>query len=73
MCNYVLNVVPKKDIKTILASIKKLLKKDGAAYITVRRDIKKEGKTKIGTEQYNVNLNLKVIYKSSNFCIYTMK
>ena len=38
MCNYVLNVLTKEDEADILEQIDELLKPDGAAFISVRRD-----------------------------------
>ena len=71
MCTYVLNVV-EKDVQTkIVESIKSLLKKDGKAYLTVRRDIKKEGLTSRGLQR-NVHLDLDVLKENSSFCIYEL-
>ena len=71
LCTYVLNVV-EKDVQTkIVESIKSLLKKDGKAYLTVRRDIKKEGLTSRGLQR-NVHLDLDVLKENSSFCIYEL-
>ena len=64
-CTYVLNVLEDFDQIIVLNEIKKLLRPNGVAYITVRRDIKKEGYTKKGTYQCNVVLDLPTINKKS--------
>lgn len=64
-CNYVLNVVEPGGEKAILKDIRKRLKPGGVAYITVRRDVKKDGFTKSGTYQRNVELNLPSLFKKS--------
>ena len=72
-CNYVLNVVDEKTADEIILDISRLLKGNGVAYITVRRDIKKEGLTSKGTFQRNVVLNLPVVVEKKNhFCIYKL-
>jgi hypothetical protein len=72
-CQYVLNVVEKEKEAAILKDIQKLLKKEGKAYITVRRDIQKEGLTSKKTFQRNVVLDLPVISEKKNgFCIYEL-
>ncbi len=50
-CNYVLNVVPPEAEAEILGDILNLLDEGGTAYITVRRDVKKDGMTATGTYQ----------------------
>ena len=55
-CNYVLNVIDEHERLTVLAHIRTLLRKDGVAYITVRRDFKGDYVTKKGTHQYVVFL-----------------
>jgi 2-polyprenyl-3-methyl-5-hydroxy-6-metoxy-1,4-benzoquinol methylase len=72
-CNYVLNVISAWERKQVLAHIKQLLKKNGTAYITVRRDIKKDYVTKRGTQQYCVELPLPVLFEHRDFIIYEMK
>jgi len=72
-CHFVLNVVGEKEGKTILKNIQKLLTPNGSAYITVRRDVKKEGYTSKGTYQRNVILDLPWLYeKKGRYCIYRM-
>jgi hypothetical protein len=73
-CLYVLNVIKtKKERKDVIKKLKQYLKPGGVAYIAVRRDIKKEGKTSIGTYQYNVELNLPVVRETKGFAIYEVK
>ena len=72
-CNYVLNVLPKDEEKKVLKNIQSLLTEEGKAYITVRRDIKKEGITSKKTFQRNVELRLPVVVeKARRFCIYLL-
>ena len=73
ICNYVLNTVPEQEATCILAKINHLYHfVGGVAYITVRRDIKKPGYTKIGTYQRNVKLDLPIVHENKDFCIYRM-
>jgi ATP adenylyltransferase len=70
-CQYVLNVLPKKNEKEILTNIQNLLSDNGNAYITVRRDILKEGLTTKKTFQRNVILDLPILHEEKGrFCIY---
>jgi hypothetical protein len=71
-CTYVLNVVEKDEEAVIISKIRSLLSDDGIAYITVRRDIKREGMTSRGLQR-NVFLDLPIVkeYKN-NFCIYKL-
>ena len=71
-CNYVLNVVDEDQVKGILIKISNLLNNGGNAYITVRRDIKKEGFTSKKTYQRNVTLPLPVLKETSSFCTYIL-
>jgi len=71
-CNYVLNVVKEDMEETIINEIKNLLKENGTAYITVRRDVKENGFTKKGTYQRNVILNLPILKETSTYCIYKL-
>mgnify|MGYP003313875370 CR=1 FL=1 len=70
LCTYVLNVVNAEAEDEILRSIKSLMKKGGQAFIAVRRDVKKDGKTSRGYQR-NVSLDLKVIKENSSYCIYS--
>ena len=72
-CNYVLNTVDPIEATSILQKIAAMLAPNGVAYISVRRDVKKDGFTKRGTYQRNVVLNLPVAYEKKNsFCIYRL-
>lgn len=73
LCTYVLNVIPKEEQKETLIKIKKLLTKKGKAYITVRRDIKREGHKSPFCYQRYVKLNKPIVHKNSNFCIYKIE
>ena len=55
-CNYVLNVIDEHERLTVLVHIRSLLRKNGTAYITVRRDIEADYVTRAGTRQYLVFL-----------------
>ena len=71
-CNFVINVVSADEEKEILSNIYSLLKPKGKAYITVRRDIKKDY---VGRDciQRLVFLGLPVYREIKNrFCIYVM-
>jgi len=71
LCTYVLNVVSAETEDEILKSIRSLLKKGGKAFIAVRRDIKKEGKTSRGYQR-NVSLDLSIVKENSGYCIYRL-
>jgi len=73
MCNFVLNVVEEKERQEIISNVKSLLKTEGTAFFTVRRDIKKEGLTSRGTEQWNVCLDMNIVFENNDFCIYEFK
>jgi 2-polyprenyl-3-methyl-5-hydroxy-6-metoxy-1,4-benzoquinol methylase len=70
ICNYVLNVLSENEANKVIDEIKSLLVHGGFAYITVRRDINKEGHTKRGTFQRIVKLNLPILKENKNFCMY---
>jgi ATP adenylyltransferase len=73
ICNYVLNVVDETEEKLIISDIKSLLSASGVAYLTVRRDIKKEGVTARGFQR-NVSLSIKPFReKKGSFCIYKVR
>ena len=72
VCNYVLNVIDEQEADKVLNSIKELLLPSGVAYITVRRDVKRDGVTKTGTYQRNVLLPLPIVKQSGGFCIYKL-
>ena len=71
-CNYVLNVVEETQAHDLLVKIGNLLNIKGTAYITVRRDIKKEGFTSKGTYQRNVKLPLDILKETSSYCTYIL-
>jgi len=73
LCTYVLCVVDKKTRMNIIDSILSLLVKNGVAYISVRRDIKKDRVSKTGSKQYAVKLDFPVFYENSAYCIYELK
>lgn len=72
-CNYVLNVLTEPEVNKVLGEIKGLLNNKGVAYITVRRDVKKDGWTKRGTYQRNVILTLPILKETSGYCIYKLE
>jgi len=71
-CNYVLNVVTAEEAKSVIETILKHLKKNGTAYLSVRRDIKIEGYTSKGTYQRNVKLKLPVLRENGSYCTYIL-
>ena len=70
-CQYVLNVLEKEEEEKILEDIKNLLKDNGRAYLTVRRDIK-DGYTAKGTYQRIVKLPLPILKENRSFCTYIL-
>ncbi|MBO5829040.1 MAG: HIT domain-containing protein [Paludibacteraceae bacterium] len=78
ICNYVLNVLEPEEQAEVLMSVSELLKPNGIAYFTVRRDLKSEGfRThfihKQPTYQCNVVLPYKSIFFNENCEIYEYK
>ena len=72
LCTYVLNVLEEKAEEELITNILKHLKSNGKAYLSVRRDIKKEGKTSRGYQR-NVLLDYPVVKeRRNNFCIYEL-
>lgn len=73
LCTYVLNVLERVKHKEVLLDILDYLSTLGTAYVTVRRDIKKEGyRTTSQTYQCNVILNnFPILEENKKFCIYT--
>jgi ubiquinone/menaquinone biosynthesis C-methylase UbiE len=69
LCTYVLNVVRRKMQRPILDEIKRLLKKDGVAYITVRADVE-TGVTSKGTYQRKVKLPYEKVWENQSFVTY---
>lgn len=72
LCTYVLNVISPRRQKDLLSDISRLLKKNGRAYIAVRRDFKESHISSRGTLQRVVKLKMPVVIENSNFCIYEM-
>ncbi len=75
ICNYVLNVLLKDEQTNVLMAISELLKPEGKAYISVRRDIKRDGFRfnpyhNCKTYQCNVVLPYKSIFYSERCEIY---
>lgn len=70
ICNYVLNVISSEEQKQVISQIQELL--SGIAYITVRRDIKKDIKTKFTTQRV-VKLSYPSIFKDSTMEIYKIE
>lgn len=73
ICNYVLNTLPIENEQEVLSRILSKLRVGGNAYITVRRDIKKDGMTSKGTYQRRVNLDLPVLHKTGWYIMYQLK
>ena len=72
-CIYVLNVLSNDKVQLVLNEIKQHLTTNGAAYLAVRRDLKEEGITSKGTEQWNIVLDLPIVVEKKNkFCIYKL-
>ena len=71
VCSYVLNVLPKKYECDIMNEVMDYLNRIGTAFITVRRNIKKQGYTAKGTYQRNVVLTgVPSVYRDSDMEIY---
>jgi diadenosine tetraphosphate (Ap4A) HIT family hydrolase len=78
ICNYVLNVLQPEEQTEVLMNVSELLKPDGAAYFTVRRDLKYTGFRlhklhKEYTYQCNVVLPYSSVFKNENCEIYRYK
>lgn len=72
ICQYVLNVLLPEEQSQVLMSVSELLKPNGRAYFSVRRDLKRTGFRKhfvhkVDTYQSNVVLPYKSIFKN-NYC-----
>lgn len=71
-CTYVFNVIEQDKEDFLIYNLNSLLASGGAAYISVRRDIKKEGKTSRGFQR-NVFLDLPIVKEyRNNYCIYKL-
>jgi hypothetical protein len=75
MCNFVLNVIDSEVMRTMaLIYIRNLLKEGGKAYISVRNDKSKlKGRTKTGTWQGLITLDLPVVNKTSSYTMYLLE
>ena len=73
LCTYVLNTVSEETQEEILNTLRSSVKYGAPIYITVRRDIKKEGVTKRNTYQRMVYLDLPTVRETSTYCIYMMR
>lgn len=71
-CHFVLNVVDEDEQIRILDDILNLLTREGAAYFTVRRDLKCD-EQKNGYAQRLVYLNLPSILKTESYEIYELR
>ncbi len=73
LCTYVLNVIESESERDeLIANILSHLEPEGKAFLSVRRDIKKEGKTSRGFQK-NIVLEYPVVKeKKNNYCIYEL-
>jgi len=68
---YVLNVLPARKRGEVLEQAKSFVRRGGCLYVAVRRDLEKQGRTSIGTLQYNVNLDLpSLVNRTGSFQLY---
>ena len=74
LCIYVLNVIPNIKLRNnILKSIRKLLTRNGIAYIAVRNDTENlNGYTSKGTWQGIIILPYAVIHRTKQYILYKM-
>ncbi len=71
VCIYVLNVLSPPLRREALRSAKGYVRPGGCLYVAVRRDLKQEGITSVGTQQYNVKLRMpSLVRRSGSFEIY---
>lgn len=73
ICQYVLNVVSEYWQRKILKDIRSILGLMGQAFITVRRDLPREGRPGRDCFQRYVELNLPILHKTSWYCIYLLE
>lgn len=78
LCTYVLNVLDQQQQEEVMQQVKSLLTPHGAAFFTVRRDLKNFGykyhkAQKAYTLQTNVQLSLPSVTKNAKFEIYQWK
>ena len=69
ICNYVLNVVSEEVQKAIIEDIRNLLKKDGVAYVSVRRDIKTKKQVDHKVQRW-VELDFPTVNKTTDYEMY---
>jgi ATP adenylyltransferase len=68
---YVLNVLDPDMRGEVFEHAKSFVKRNGSLYIAVRRDLKTQGKTSVGTFQYNVTLDLpSIVNRAGGFQLY---
>jgi len=74
-CTYVLNVLPTSHERyDVIFEVRRLLAKDGVAYISVRADKSKlNGWTSKGTYQTFVDLDYPIVHRTSGYIIYEVK
>ena len=76
ICNYVLNVVDESTQSEIVSEILSHMKKDARAYITVRRDLPKQGAPGRGCYQRQAHLllgsNVKILWETTAYCTYVI-
>lgn len=71
-CTYVLNVVGPREQGRIVKRIRELLTPNGRGYVSVRRDFRKDYRTKNATQRC-VRLRLPVLHEEKGaFCIYVI-
>jgi hypothetical protein len=71
---FVLNTMPEEARHNVLSDIRRFLAPGGTAYIAIRRDIKQEGVTRTGSEQYNATLPFpRLVEVPGKYIIYTMR
>lgn len=76
LCTYVFNVLFAQERFETLKELKSYMKADTRTFITVRRDYPPKElfmvKSKLGTYQFYVELELPVIFENRKFCIYEL-
>ena len=70
LCSYVLNVIDPEARDAVLHAIRWLLAPGGAGYVTVRRDLPKDGRPGRGCRQHYVELDLPMWRKTSRLATY---
>ena len=72
LCTYVLNVVTKEDEYQILWALRGYRKRGGKIYVTVRRDLPREGKEGRGCFQRYVELQAESVWKTAGYETYLL-